>query len=266
MASILQQRQSVHQELKKLIEDNKALQQQLDNTQPLVNLGLVSAMIAHEINNILTPMGSYAQLAAQHPDDAELKNKVITKTIANTERAAKILQALLAMANGQKHQLANHSIKEMVDEIFDCLARDFSKDRITLHLDIAEDVSVVVDKICFEQVLMNLIINARQALMTVPENASSHMPGSITISACCNENTVDIKIADTACGIPEENLDKIFEPFFTTKDCSSDQVSRAGAGLGLSFCKRVIEAHNGTIEVDSQEGVGTTFTIKLPKS
>lgn len=264
MASILQQRQSIHQEVKKLTEQNQLLQQQIDNSQPLVNLGLVSSMIAHEINNILTPMGSYAQLASQNPDDTELAKKVITKTMNNTARAAKILEAMLAMANGQKHLLAQHSVRSMVDEIFDCLARDFSKDKITVNIEITEDITVLVDRICFEQVLMNLVINARQALMT-PSDTGSHASGTITISANNNESTVDIQIADTACGIPKENLEKIFEPFFTTKDCSSDQVSRAGAGLGLSFCKRVIESHKGTIEVASQEGVGTTFTIRLPK-
>ena len=252
----------MHEELKKLTEQNNKLRQQLDQTQPLVNLGLVSAMIAHEINNILTPIGNYAQLAAQNPDDTELTKKVINKTAANTERAAKILDAMLAMANGRNQPPALHPVKQMIEEIFDCLARDFTKDRINLTLDIPDDLEVTVDRICFQQVMMNLIINARQALIS---EQNSRAGGSLKISAVPNCQTIDISVADTACGIAPENLDKIFEPFFSTKTDNIDASDRAGAGLGLAFCKRVVLAHNGTIEVQSQPGQGTEFTIKLPK-
>lgn len=261
MASILQQRRSMHDELKKLTEQNTNLMLQIDRFQPLLNLGLVSAMIAHEINNILTPIGTYAQLARQNPDDTELTRKVIDKTVSNTERAARILEAMLAMANGQSAPPARHNLKQMTDEIFDCLARDFSKDRINLTIDIPDDLTVTVDRICFQQVLMNLIINARQALL---DDSNNNAGGALEISAEQTGATVNIVVSDTAAGISPDNLDKIFDPFFTTKTSDSDNGDRSGTGLGLAFCKRIIDSHNGTIEVDSKPGAGTAFTIKIP--
>jgi len=103
---------------------------------------------------------------------------------------------------------------------------------------------------------MNLILNAREAML--PGG------GTLTIGAGSTENSVIITVGDTGCGIDSENFDRIFESFFTTKTGDSDS-ERTGAGLGLAFCKRVIDAHKGSISVDSQPGKGTTFRVALPK-
>ncbi len=102
---------------------------------------------------------------------------------------------------------------------------------------------------------MNLILNAREAML--PKG------GTLTISARQDAGSLRIEIADTGCGIQRCDLAKIFQPFFSTKT-ESAQAAHHGAGLGLAFCKRVVEAHSGAISVDSQPGCGTTFRITLP--
>jgi signal transduction histidine kinase len=255
VAGILEKRQSLHQRLATQQQLSEQLRSQLGHMQALANIGMISAMIAHEMNNILTPLGNYAYLAMKHPEDSQLTRKALEKTTINSRRAARILESMLAMANGRPRKMDWHPVKAMIEEIFSCLARDFSKDRIKVVVDIDDELMVFAEDICLQQVLMNMILNAREAM--------SPKGGALTISARQDAGSVRIEIADTGCGIEQCDLAKIFQPFFTTKTESS-QAARHGAGLGLAFCKRVVEAHNGAISVDSQPGCGTTFRITLP--
>jgi signal transduction histidine kinase len=224
--------------------------------ETLANLGMVSAMIAHEMNNILTPLGSYAQLAIRHPEDSDLARKTIQKTAANSQRAAKILESVLAMATGRAQERTNNQLKALLDDVFLCLARDFAKDNIKLTIEIPGDLTISAQAVCLQQVLMNLILNAREAMLG--------KGGGLKISARQLPDSVQIEVADTGCGIETQNLIRIFDPFYTTKNAES-QSHRLGAGLGLAFCKKVIDGHNGIISVQSKPGDGTTFTIILPK-
>ena len=255
MESILEKRQSLHQRLANQQQLSDQLRSQLGHMQALANIGMISAMIAHEMNNILTPLGNYAYLAMKHPEDAQLTRKALEKTTTNSRRAAKILDSMLAMANGRPGKMDWHPVKASIEEIFSCLARDFSKDRIKVVIDVDDELTVFAEDICLQQVLMNLILNARQAMM--PKG------GTLTISARKDDASVRIEITDTGCGIQRCDLAKIFQPFYTTRT-ELTQAERHGAGLGLAFCKRVIEAHNGAISVDSQPDRGTTFKISLP--
>ncbi len=255
MAGILEKRRSLHQRLATQQDLSDELRSQLGHMQALANIGMISAMIAHEMNNILTPLGNYAYLAMKHPEDGELTRKALEKTTTNSRRAAKILDSMLAMANGRPRKMDWHLVKTLVEQIFSCLARDFSKDRIKVVVEVDDELMVFGEDICLQQVLMNLILNAREAML--PKG------GTLTISARQDTGSLRIEIADTGCGIERRDLAKIFQPFFTTKTESS-QAACHGAGLGLAFCKRVVEAHNGAISVDSQPGRGTTFRISLP--
>jgi len=255
LAGILEKRQSLHRRLATQQEMSDELRSQLGRMQALANIGMISAMIAHEMNNILTPLGNYAYLAMKHPEDGELTRKALEKTTANSRRAAKILDSMLAMANGGPRKMDWHSVKTMIEQIFSCMARDFSKDQIKVVVEVDDELTVFAEDIALQQVLMNMILNARRAML--PKG------GTLTISAQQNTGSMRIEITDTGCGIERCDLEKIFQPFYTTKTESS-QAERHGAGLGLAFCKRVVEAHNGAISVDSQPGRGTTFRISLP--
>lgn len=255
MKGILEKRSSMYQQIEQQRRQADRLQAQLSRMEPLANLGLVSAMIAHEMNNILTPLENYARLSLQYPNDTQLHHKTLEKTASNTERASRILQRILAMANGHSEELAWSSVRTLVDDVFVCLARDFAKDRITVVRDIPNDLKVWGDGICLQQVLMNLILNAREAMLG--------RPGQLTIRADNTPEHTIIQVIDTGSGIPPENLQRIFDPFFTTK--SPSQNNRSGTGLGLAFCRRIVEEHRGTIEVQSRIGQGSTFTLRLPR-
>jgi two-component system sensor kinase FixL len=257
MAEILEKRYSLHKNLNSQQLLNDQLKSQISRLQGLANTGMVSAMIAHEMNNILTPLENYAQLAINNPDDKTLVAKALEKTVKNSARAGKILRSMLSIASGRLDDKSEHNLKELIDEIFDCLGRDLSKDKIKLNIQIDGDITVFGQGICIQQVLMNLILNAREAMLAGG--------GLLSISATGDCDNVVIEVADTGYGVEQENLENIFEPFFTTKTEQS-QTRRPGTGLGLAFCKKIVDAHNGKITVQSDPSTGTVFTLTIPKS
>jgi signal transduction histidine kinase len=258
LEGLLEKRQSLNHQVKKQQEINEALAAQINHLQPLANLGLVSAMIAHEMNNILTPLMSYSQLSMLHPDDTGLAQKTIKKTAVNSERAGKILHSMLAMARGQKQDKKDHNVKELVDEVLTLIARDFSKDRIKLTLNIDGDLTVYGEAICLQQVIMNLILNAKDAIIS-----SKTTSGVLGVSAQTGNDVTIIEVSDNGCGVEAAHLEKIFEVFYSTKS-ENQKPGESGAGLGLAFCKKVIDDHDGNINVVSSQGNGTTFKITLP--
>ncbi len=259
MTSIIERRQSLHQCLAQKEEENRALKSQNLQLQALANLGSATCMIAHELNNLLTPLVSYAALAVQNPDDKKLAEKVLDRTVRNCQRAAKIMQSMLAIANGQKQERETVSVKALVEEVFTCLCRDFSKDRITVETRVDESLQAYCVRVQIEQVLMNLVLNARDAML----------PGGgfLRVSAAADADHVNLIVSDTGTGITPENLKNIFRPFFTTKTGADRPAgSTSGSGVGLAFCRRIVDAHGGEITVQSQIGRGSTFTVRLPRT
>lgn len=255
MAGLLEKRKSLHRELEHKDRQNGELESQIRQMHSLSNIGMVWAMVAHEMNNILSPLANYARLSLQHPDDKELMHKALQKTVKNSDRASKIMKSVLALASGKPQEKKEHNLKTLVDEVFACLARDLSKDKINVVLEIPEEMTIRAEGTCIQQVLMNLILNARKALL--PNG------GSLRIAASKDTDSVRIEVADSGCGIEPENLKEIFRPFFTNSN-SRVKSQQAGTGLGLAFCKKVIEEHDGMISVESQVGRGTTFKVILP--
>jgi len=257
LASITQKRLNLHRLLQEKLQYSDALESQLQQLQHLANIGTISYMIAHEINNLLTPLRSYADLALKNKDDQALSEKALQKTMQNCERITKITESMLALANGQKQQKQQVQLSGMVEQVFECLGRDFAKDGITVNIDIAADITLWVIPVLVQQVIMNLILNARDAML--PKG------GILTIKAAQNPDSVELEIADTGQGIEQAALKHVFESFFTTRKRHASANSNSGTGLGLAFCKKVIDAHDGLISVESQPGYGTKFRITLPK-
>lgn len=257
MASIIGRRVSLHQRLAEQQQEKDELQSQIAHLQVLANIGNVSYMIAHEINNLLTPLKSYASLALQNPDDKALSQKVLEKVVRNCERASKIMESMLALANGETQEKKDVRLISLVEEVFTCLCRDFGKDGITVDIQIPEDLTIRAVPVQIQQVSMNLILNARDAML--PRG------GLLSIKSTEQGDTVKIKVTDTGCGIEPEDLKNVFKSFFTTKTDTGLQSDFSGFGLGLAFCKKVIDAHNGLISVESEPGKGSTFKISLPK-
>jgi signal transduction histidine kinase len=226
----------------------------------LATIGTIAAVIAHEFNNLLTPIVSYSQYALQSAEsdkpDLELIKKALSKTFQSASKAGKICTSMLNLARGQS-VFGQVPVQQLVDEVLLVLARDPQKDGIALRVQIQPGLVVHGDPVQLEQVLLNLLINARQAMLG--------RGGSITVKASSapEDDEVRIQVIDTGPGIPEKLLPKIFQPFFTTKGTARPGESR-GTGLGLAICKEIVEHHKGRISVVSEPGRGTTFTIHLP--
>jgi len=256
LTSLINRRLSLHAHVIKGQRENNALKSQLCRLQPLANIGSASSMIAHEINNILTPLGIYASLALKNLDDGALVEKALNKAMLNCQRASSIMESMLSLADGRQQTKEQVRLKDLVDEVFTCLCRDFAKDRINVTRDIPADLMLWGVPVQVQQVLMNLILNAREAML--PHG------GSLTIRARQSTHGTAIEITDTGHGIKPTDLENIFEAFYSTKDSSDVREECFGTGLGLAFCRLVIDSHDGHISVKSKMTQGTTFSITLP--
>jgi signal transduction histidine kinase len=255
LTEVVARRESIHRQLGRLDEENKRLRAEIDELGGLASLGMAWAMTAHEVNNLLTPVGSYAQLAMQHPEDTELARKAAQKASVGCQRISDILERVLVLAGSKEKECKWCCLSEIVDEAFDLIVRDFSKDRIEVQRQVPAELKVLADRVSLRQALMNLILNARQSMQA--------RGGRLRITGYSDNDGVVIEVADTGCGMDKESLSRVFEMFYTTKRAKE---GAKGNGIGLAFCKRIIESHNGKIEVESQPNMGTCFKIHLPNS
>jgi signal transduction histidine kinase len=233
------------------------LRQQLLQAQKLSSVGALASSVAHEFNNILTTIINYARLALRNEHDDVARTQALEKILKGSQRAATIINSMLGFARNTSTQREATDIAGIVEEVLVLCEKDLSKHRIQVEKKYHGRPVAEVVPAQIEQVLLNLIINARQAmprggrlLLEVRENPRTRL--------------VELKVADTGVGIPPERLRLIFEPFYTTKE--PDASGHGGTGLGLSVCRQIIEQHNGRIRVESLVGKGSTFTVKLLQS
>jgi signal transduction histidine kinase len=258
LASITGKRLSLHRYVEEKKLENEALKSQLTQIQHLANTGTISHMIAHELNNLLTPLKNYAAVALENPDDKSFVEKALQKTVRNCERASGIMESMLALANGKTQEKKNVRLLALVEEIFTCLCRDFTKDGITVEIHIPEELTIWCVPVQIQQVIMNLILNARDSML--------QRGGILCITATENNGAVRIEVSDTGEGIESDDIKNIFNSFFTTKTNKNTSSEYSGAGLGLAFCKKIITEHEGVISVESKSSLGSKFKIILPKS
>jgi signal transduction histidine kinase len=250
--------QLVLEQLANAQEQLDSIKEQLAESQRLATIGTISAVIAHEFNNLLTPIISYSQYALQSAQsekpDMPLICKALTKAAGSATKAGQICSSMLSLARGES-SMAEISVQKLVDEVLLVLARDPQKDGIALRVQVQPDAIAMGDPVQLEQVLLNLVINARQAMLG--------KGGSLTVKAGIIDSEVRLQVIDTGPGISEKNIGRIFEPFFTTKG-TAHRGEAKGTGLGLAICKQIVERHNGRIEVFSEIGKGATFSVYLP--
>jgi signal transduction histidine kinase len=235
--------------------ENDQLRQQLLQAQRLSSVGALASSVAHEFNNILTTIINYAKLALK-PDAGEaVRTQSLEKILKGSQRAATIVSSMLGFARNTSTQRDLTDIAALVEEVLILAEKDLSKHRVQVETKFQGRPRAPVVPGQIEQVLLNLIINARQAM---PRG------GRLRIDVRPNPRTqmVEVRVADTGVGIAPEGLRLIFEPFYTTKE--PDEHGHGGTGLGLSVCRQIIEQHHGRIRVESVVGKGSTFTVKLP--
>lgn len=243
-------------EFDSLAERIDALHAQLRQSQKLASLGATAAVIAHEFNNLFTPIVAYARHALD-TGDVPLMKRALEKTLAQVDVMRNMSDRVIGLAKQGDSAIKSVKVAAIATHAVDCLCRDLGKDNITVQMQVDPNLAVRANESSLLQVLFNLVINARQAMLG--------RRGRLTIDAAAREGRVQINVRDTGCGIAPENIDRIFQPFFSTKT-NADKPDRRGLGLGLSICREMIEELDGTLSVTSELNVGATFTIDLPQA
>jgi len=231
------------------------LEKQLAHAQKMAVLGELTSTATHEFNNILTTILNYAQLGLRHKDEAT-RDKAFDKILGAANRAAKITSTILGAAKNRKNTLEPTDLTKLTEETLFLLDREMSKYRIAVEKEFQPVPEILAEGNQIQQVLLNLLINARQAM---PDGGKI----LIKISQDKKQKTVDLMIRDYGCGISADKLALIFEPYYTTKS-GPDASGQGGTGLGLAACQKIIEQHNARIRVESSPGKGTAFTLKFP--
>ena len=235
--------------------ETEQLRQQLLQAQKLSSVGAIASSVAHEFNNILTTIINYARLGLRNPQDEASRTQALEKILKGSQRAATVIASMLGFARNGSNQRQDTDLAALIDELLILTEKDLSKHRIHVDKKYHGRPRAFVVPSQIEQVLLNLIINARQAMPR-----GGHL--RLEVRENVEQALVEIKVGDTGHGIPPDRLRMIFEPFFTTNEPDGD--GHGGTGLGLSVCRQIIEQHQGRIRVESLVGKGSTFTLKLP--
>lgn len=232
------------------------LHAELEHLHRLALIGTLAAGVAHEINNILTPVLAYAQLAQSPNADPEIQRKALRKSMRGAEQVTAISQALLGFAaRSENEDSASANVAEAFDRTIDCLGRDPASDGVEVINNLPTNLCVQIQPVALQQVLMNIVLNALYVLRKTN--------GTLELRAEQQGGEVAIRVIDNGPGIPETIRDRLFEPFVTA-DVHNEASRSTGTGLGLAVCRMLIEAADGRIEAHSASGQGTTFTIHLP--
>lgn len=234
----------------------KQMEDQLFQAQKMSSVGALASSITHEFNNILTTVINYARMGIRHTDDTT-RTKAFERILAAGQRASKITTGMLAYARNTSQRQEPADLKRLLDDVLVLVQKDLQMHRIGVDIDAPGSAWALVNNSQIQQILMNLIVNARQAM-------KEHGRLKLTIRDNVAEGWAEVSVGDTGCGIPHEQLPHIFDSFYTTK--KADARGQGGTGLGLALCRRIVEAHKGRIRVESELGKGTTFTLKLPRT
>jgi signal transduction histidine kinase len=231
------------------------LREQLLRAQRLSSVGTLASSVAHEFNNILTTIINYAKLGMRPESSETSRMQAFDKILKGSQRAATIISSMLGFARNHSTMREVTDLVSLVEEVLLLTEKDLAKHQVRVEKKFHGRPQAPVVRGQIEQILLNLVINARQAM---PRG------GYLKIEVRDNPRIqlAEISIADTGCGIPPEQLRLIFEPFYTTK--SPDEHGHGGSGLGLSVCRQIIEQHHGRIRVESLVGKGSRFIVKLP--
>jgi len=253
---------TLEQKVEEATRELHKAQAETARSEKLASVGLLAAGIAHELNNPLTGVLTFSHLVRKNVPDGSPDAEDLDLVIRETKRCASIIRRLLDFSREKKPEKTFSKLNMLVEETVHLVdqSAQFVDVEISTDLD-GKLPEIWLDENLIKQVIMNMLVNARHAIAGM--GRISIRTRLLTADQCPDsmperQAVAEISIADTGCGIPEADLQRIFDPFFTTKGVGK------GTGLGLSVSHGTIEAHGGTIEVDSTVGKGTEFRIYLP--
>ena len=232
------------------VSENRRLQDQLNQTQKLELVGRLAGGIAHDFNNLLAVITGYGDLLARRLPEGGPQREQAEQIVRASERAAELTGRLLALSRRQTGKRTVVDVSDRVTDMTKLLARAVGE-----HVDVrlflaSEPCLVLADPVQLDQVVMNLVINARDALP---------VGGTVSLGTAFAGDQVLLTVSDTGIGMEPEVVAHLFEPFFTTKEPGR------GTGLGLATVKAIVDGAGGTIHIDSRPGQGTTVHITLPR-
>lgn len=241
------------------VTDKRLQELQLLQAEKMSSIGLLAAGVAHEINNPLTSVAGYAEALQRRFRDApelvedprlDVFPKYLDVIIREAYRCKGIIDCLLSFSRKSDGSMENVDINGILQEVLELVGHKARYEKVGICEEFQADLPLVRgDGAGLRQVFMNLLINAHQAIKGA---------GTITISTRQSGSAVVIQVKDTGCGIHPEHQDHIWDPFFTTK------LVGQGLGLGLPVTYNIVKRHGGEIEVESQQGEGSVFTVSLP--
>lgn len=246
--------QTLEEEVAKKTEEIKRTQAGLVQTEKLASLGRMAAGVAHEINNPLTGVVTFAHLMKQRAEPGSDNAEDLDVIIEQAERCAKIIKNLLTFARATPSEKGQINVNNVITKTMTLVKNQEKFHNVKFHLDLADDSFVTNgDATQFQQICLNMFLNAADAMK---------LRGDITVRSHRVEEEgkpfVEVIFTDTGSGIKEEDLPKLFEPFFTTKPVDK------GTGLGLSITHGIVKHLGGSIRVESTVGQGTSFFVRLP--
>jgi len=253
-----------------MTNDLKHSQENLINSEKLASLGTMAAGMAHEIKNPLVSLRTFTQLLPQRFDDEEFRKKFSMVVPQEIDKINKIAESLLRFGRPHKPELTQVNVNEILEEVLALFDNEARKNNVRITTKLAELPKVTADAGQLSQAIVNVVLNAIQAMPNGGELTVKTDVGEViklgTSGAEAEEEeeakpvpVIFAEISDTGMGIPDENIKKIFDPFFTTKEIG-------GTGMGLPITLRIIEDHHGSIRVKSMVRKGTTFLITLPQT
>jgi two-component system NtrC family sensor kinase len=243
---------TLEEKVKQRSEELGAMQARVAQSERLASLGMLSAGVAHEINNPLGAILALTALTLEDVKEDDPNRENLQEVVKQTQRCRDIVKGLLEFSRHSKVNTELADLNEILQDTLSLVSKQAQFLNITVVTNYDPQLPpVMADKSELEQVVMNILINAVQAMQE---------RGTITITTrhSTPDNSVEVLISDTGCGMPPDKIDQIFDPFFTTKE------SGQGTGLGLSIAYGIITSHRGTISVESEVGRGSTFKIRLP--
>jgi two-component system NtrC family sensor kinase len=234
-----------------MVETLERTQQELLHKEKLASVGQLAAGVAHEINNPLGTILLFSDMMYKETSDGDSQREDLKMIINEVTRCKTIVADLLNFARQQEVLAQDTDVNELLDQAVEAVVYQPTFEKVEIVRHYRTDLPIIqADPAQLEQVFINLLNNAAESM---------EAGGVITLATRpLGDDSVEIKVSDTGCGIPEENLGKLFTPFFTTKGPGK------GTGLGLSIIYGIIKMHRGQISAQSQVGLGTTFTVTLP--
>jgi PAS domain S-box-containing protein len=234
------------------ITDRAQLEEQLRISEKMASLGLLAAGVAHEVNTPLTGISSYTQMLLDQADPEDPRTKVLEKIEKQTFRAARIVNGLLTLSRPTASDAAERApvdLNAVINDVLSLLEHQLDKGNIKVRRELADEpVSVLGYEFKLQQVFLNLVLNARDAMPS---------GGWLTLATRVEQGEAIAEVSDTGAGIPADHLARIYDPFFTTK------ATGQGTGLGLSITYGIVREHDGEIHCDSAAGQGTRFTLRF---